>query len=377
MKSTATKKDKGLVLVTGGAGFIGSHLVDALVKEKYAVRVMDALLPPSHNGKLPEWFNKKAEFVRGDVRIKRDWEKTLEGVSSVFHLAAYMDYHLGFSEYFRTNTESAALLYEVIVEKKLPIKKVIIASSQSVYGEGRYECPKHGIVYANARPEMQLKKKDWLPRCWCDRKFLKPVPQKEDDELRPQNPYGISKMALERIAENLGKEYVIPTILVRYSIVHGARQSWRHFYSGALRSFAAQALAGEHIEMHEDAGQTRDFVHIDDVTRAHLLLLHAPLTNGGIFNIGSGRKDVVLKLAKMVSKVAGVPFRPNVKGIYRVGASRDSLMDISRLRKLGWKPKKSLEDNARDYVTWMKKYPEAIRYLHRTYRDMKKKKIIR
>lgn len=371
------KKDKSLVLVAGGAGFIGSHLVDALIKNGYAVRVLDALLPPSHNGKLPEWFNKKAKFIKGDVCVKKDWGEALKGVSYVFHLAAYMDYHLDFSNYFRTNTGSVALLYEVIVEKKLPIKKIIIASSQSVYGEGKYKCPKHGIVYADARPETQLKKKDWSPRCQCGRIFLKPIPQKEDDELRPQNPYGISKMALEHIALNLGKEYSIPTVLVRYSIVHGARQSWRHFYSGALRSFAVQALAGEPIEMHEDAGQTRDFVHIDDVTRAHLFLLRSPRANGEVFNIGSGRKDIVLNLAKAVIKVLGIPFRSDIQGIYRVGAARDSLMDVSKMKKLGWKPQKTLEDNARDYIEWVREYPEAIMYLHETYITMKKRDILR
>src|SRR3989344_5776515 len=171
MTAKKQKKDKGLVLVAGGAGFIGSHLVDALVLRGYAVRVLDNLCPPSHNGKLPEWFNKKAEFVKGDVRVKKDWKKALRGVSYVFHLAAYMDYHLDFSNYFRTNTESAALLYEVIVEQKLPVKKIILASSQAVYGEGKYWCAKHKEVYAIPRGEAQLKKKDWECRCHCGRKF--------------------------------------------------------------------------------------------------------------------------------------------------------------------------------------------------------------
>src|SRR3989344_1345706 len=134
----AAKKDKSLVLIAGGAGFIGSHLVDALISLGYAVRVLDNLGPPSHNGKLPAWFNKKAEFIKGDVRVKRDWEKALQGVSYVFHLAAYMDYHMDFSTYVSTNTESAALLYEAIIEKKLSVKKVVLASSQAVYGEGKY-----------------------------------------------------------------------------------------------------------------------------------------------------------------------------------------------------------------------------------------------
>lgn len=379
MIDMTAKKDKELVLVAGGAGFIGSHLVDALILRGYRVRVLDNLAPPSHNGKLPEWFNKKAEFVRGDVRVKKDWEKALSGASRVFHLAAYMDYHMDFSNYFRTNTESAALLYEIIVEKKLPVKKIILASSQAVYGEGKYRCAKHGTVYAEPREEAQLKKKAWECVCQqCGKVFEKIIPEKEDDQLFPGNPYGVSKLALEQIAMNLGKKYGIPTTLVRYSIVHGTRQSWRHFYSGALRSFVVQALAGEPIEMQEDAGQLRDFVHINDVTAAHIKILENPKANYEIFNIGSGRKnDTVLTLSKIVSRLAGTPHNPVIKGIYRAGGARHSLMDVGKLKKLGWETKHTLEDNVRDYIEWMRRYPEAIQYLHRTYKDMREKKIIK
>lgn len=378
MKSTTAKKDKGLALVTGGAGFIGSHLVDALIERGYAVRVLDTLAPPTHNGKLPEWFNKKAGFVKGDVCTKKDWEKALKDVRYVFHLAAYMDYHLDFSNYFRTNTESVALLYEVIVEKNLPVKKVVIASSQAVYGEGKYECVRHGAVYARPREEAQLKRGDWECRCHCGRKFVRAVSEKESDELFPENPYGISKLATEHLSLNLGKKYGIPTVLLRYSIVHGPRQSFRHFYSGALRSFVVQALAGEPIEMHEDAGQLRDFVHINDCVSAHIAVLENQKANYEIFNVGSGRKgDTVLSLSKMVSRLAGVPPRPVINGAYRAGGARHSLMDVSKLKKLDWKPAHSLSDNVHDYIEWARKYPEAIRYLHRTYRDMKKKGIVK
>jgi len=374
----AVKKNKGLVLVAGGAGFIGSHLVDALIERGYVVRVFDNLLPPSHNGKLPTWFNKKAEFIKGDVRVKKDWEKALAGVKYVFHLAAYMDYRMDFSTYVRTNTESVALLYEIIVEKKLPVKKVILASSQAVYGEGKYVCSQHGEVYATPREEAQLKRREWECLCYCGRVFTKIVPEKEDDALFPDNPYGISKEMVEKLALHLGRAYKIPTVLLRYSIVHGSRQSFRHFYSGALRSFVVQALAGEPIEMHEDARQIRDFVHIKDAVRAHIKVLESPKADYEIFNIGSGRRtDTVWKLSRLVSKCAGVPFRPIVKGIFRKGGARHSLMNVDKLKKLGWKPECSLEDNARDCVDWMRKYPEAIRYLHNTYGDMKKRGIIR
>ena len=377
MLKTRTKNKNSVVLVTGGAGFIGSHLADALIRDGYKVRVLDNLSRPAHDGKLPDWFNKKAQFIKGDVRKKEDLEKALHGVSYVFHLAAYMDQHPDLSTYFDTNTKSTALMYEIILQKKLPIKKIILASSQSVYGEGKYKCSRHGIVYAYQRKYTRLKKKDWRAYCKCGLKFEKPIPQKEDDILYPQNSYGMSKKALEEIALTLGKKHAIPTVIVRYSIVHGPRQSFRNFSSGALRAYAVQAIAGELIEMHEDGKQTRDFVHIDDVIRAHLLLLKNKKADYQIFNIGSGRVDTPLKLAQVISRVLGTPFKVNTPGVFRIGTPRDSLMNISKLKKFGWRPKKSLQDNARDYINWIKKYPKAIHYLHETYRDMREKKIIR
>ena len=235
-------KQKELVLVTGGAGFIGSHLVDALIAHGYRVRVLDNLSPPTHNSKLPDWFNKKAEFIKGDVSLKKDWHGALIGVDYVFHLAAYMDYHLDFSKYFVTNVSSTALLYETIVEYKLVVKKIIIASSQSIYGEGKYVCGKHGVFYASPRTESQLRKHLWDIRCPRDNKLAKALPQEETDQLHPQIPYAIAKAAAEQLGLTLGSTYWIPTVVLRYSIVQGSRQSFRHFYSGALRDFCVRAL---------------------------------------------------------------------------------------------------------------------------------------
>src|SRR3989344_2065696 len=362
MKSRLPNK-KGLVLVTGGAGFIGSHLVDALILAGYRVKVLDNLAPPTHNGKLPPWFNNKAEFVKGDVLDKKILTRALSGVHYVFHLAAYMDYFLDFSNYFKTNTASTALLYEIIVGKKLPVKKIIIASSQSVYGEGKYECRKHGPLYVKHRSKIQMKKGDWEIHCPYDTSVLKPLPEKEDDLLNPQIPYGISKLAAEKVGLVLGKIYAIPTAIVRYSIVHGARQSFRNFYSGALRVFAIQALAGESPNIHEDGRQIRDFVNIKDVTSAHLKILGDTRTDFEVFNIGSGRVTTVLDLAKLVAKEAGVPFTPVISGAFRLNTPRHQIMDISKLKKLGWFPRFSLADNVKEYVSWVKQYPEARKYL--------------
>lgn len=369
-------KGKGLALVTGGAGFIGSHLVDGLVNAGYQVRVLDNLAPPTHNGKLPEWFNLKAEFIKGDVRNRQDLEKSMEGADYIFHLAAHMDYHLDFSTYFLTNTASTAMIYEIILAKKLPVKKIIVTSSQSVYGEGKYKCKKHGVIYMAPRDEAQLKKQEWEIKCSHDGSKMEPVPEYESDDLRPQIPYGVSKMAAERTALLLGKIYSIPSVAVRYSIVHGPRQSFRNFYSGALRAFSIQALSGQNFTLHEDGRQIRDFVNVSDVTSAHLKLLEDPRADYEAFNVGSGKITTVLDLAKLVAKAMGVPYKPEIKGAYRLNTPRHQIMDISKLRKLGWKPRHTLKDNVQQYVDWVRKYPEAKEYLKKGQAALKKNKVV-
>ena len=365
------------ILVTGGAGFIGGHLVDRLIAEGYRVRVLDNLAPPTHNGKLPEWFNPKAEFQKGDVRNKKDCNRALRGVDFVFHLAAYMDFHPDFSTYIDTNAKSVALLYEVILEKKLPIKKIILASSQSVYGEGTYRCAKHGIVYPSPRMEAQLQKKEWEPRCPDCGEELMPVAQKETDPLRPTIPYGISKKAAEELLFCLGRLYGIPSVALRYTIVHGARQSFRHFYSGALRQIAVMALSGKPLTLHEDGQQLRDYVNVHDVVDAHLAVLRNPKADFETFNVGSGRAVRVRELAEAIAKEVGVSALIETPGLYRIGAPRHSPSDNAKLRALGWEPKRSVADGVREYITWIRQFPEAKKFLAETLRAMKQKKLLR
>lgn len=365
------KKNIRNILVTGGAGFIGSHLTDRLIREGFSVRVLDNLAPPAHNGAVPPWFNKKAELMKGDVRNKKDWVRALPSIDAVFHLAAYMDFHWDFSAYAATNVMSVALLFEVIRERNFPVKKIIAASSQAVYGEGKYRCPRHGIVYPLPRNELQMRKGDWEMRCPHDHAPLKPLPQKEDDALHPTTPYGVSKRAGEDMLFTLGHLCNIPSVALRYTIVQGSRQSFRHFYSGALRQLAVMAMSGGAMDMHEDAGQMRDYVHIDDAVDAHIAVLKNPKTDFRAFNVGSGRAIRVAELAKLVAMSGEVPFRPRTPGLWRVGAPRHSIADTSRLEKLGWRAQKTIADNVSDYVNWIREYPEAKKYLRDTLKKMK------
>ena len=368
---------KELALVTGGAGFIGSHLVDALIRDGYAVKVLDNLSRPTHNGKLPPWFNKKAEFVKGDIRKKSDWEKALEGVRFIFHLAGYMDTHSDFSTYFTANAAGTALMYEVIVEKNLPVKKIIAASSQSVYGEGKYYCHEYDkLVYPDTRSLTQLKNNEWEIKCPLDGCIMSPLPELESDILKPVPPYGASKVALEQVIFTLGKLYGIPSVALRYSIAQGARQSFRHFYSGALRSFVVSGLAGTPIPIHEDGKQLRDFVSVHDLVEAHLTVLKDTRADFEAFNVGRGISITVLELAAMVAETMDIKFNPNINGQFRWATVRHSLMDSSKLKALGWKPKKTIKENIKEYISWVTTHPESKKYLDKTIKDMKEKKML-
>ena len=341
------------VLVTGGAGFIGSHTVEALLAKGHRVRIMDSLEPPVHLKGKPDYIPEKAEFILGDVRIKTDWKKALKGIDIVFHFAAYQDYLTDFSKFFDVNSRGTALLYEVAVEKNLPLKKVIIASSQAVYGEGKYECSEDGTVYPGPRSLEQLKRGDWELRCpKCERKIKMQLT--DESRVNPANSYGISKYSQELIGLTLGKRYSIPTICLRYSIVQGARQSPYNLYSGALRAFAVSIHSGKEPLIYEDGMQLRDYVNIEDVVRANLLALEDSRMDYQIYNVGGGRAYTVLELAGIVEMTLKREVKNKASGKFRFGDTRHINSDISKLKALGWQPINPIEKSVGDYVAWLK-----------------------
>lgn len=347
---------KRTVLITGGAGFIGSHTADALKKEGYKVRILDALLPPVHAKKWPNYvLGKGFELVRGDVRDRSTWKKALKGVDFVYHLAAYQDQRLDFGTFFETNTTSTAYLYEAIVENNFPVKKIILASSQFVYGDGEYRCAHGGgnIFYPELRPLAQFKRGGWNIKC-PHGKNAQPIPFKEEHKISPTNSYGLSKKALEDLGLRLGKTYDIPTVVLRYSIVQGPRQSPKNLYSGALRIFVSQALAGVPITVYEDGLETRDFVNIHDVVKANLLVLKNKKADFQIFNVGGGRAYGILAFAKQTKRLTGSDSEILVGGFRRTD-TRHAVSDISKIKRLGWRPKYNTQDSLRDYIVWFKK----------------------
>lgn len=369
---------KELVLITGGAGFIGSHTADLLASQGYRVRILDNLNPAIHpSGNWPSYVkNKGYELIRGDVREKAAWQRALRGVSYVIHLAAHQDQRLDFSTFFEVNTVSTALLYETVIGYKLPVKKIILASSQFVYGDGAYQCPAtKKIFYPEPRSLAALKKGEWEIKCHWHRHPARFLPFREDQQVDPTNSYGLSKQALENLALRLGKTYNIPTTVLRYSIVQGARQSPHNIYSGALRIFVVQALTGEPITVYEDGKQKRDFVYVGDAVNANLLALKDRRTNFKVFNVGGGKTYSVGEFARLVKKITHSPSKI-ILGSFRRTDTRHAVSDISKLKKLGWRPTGSPADSIREYASWIKRAGLANSLKKGIDKKLKKEKIV-
>lgn len=367
-----TKVPMTKALVTGGAGFIGSHTVDLLLAKGYSVRVLDSLAPPVHvSGTLPSYMPSDVEFVQGDVRQRDVMRRVLDGVDVVVHLAAYQDYLTDFSKFFDINATGTALLYELIVNERLPVRKIVVASSQSVYGEGKYRCAQHGVQYPSLRSESQLQARAWevvCPICGGAMQYL----LTDEAVVKPHNQYAMSKYAQEMIAVNLGKRYGIPSVAMRYSITQGPRQSFRNAYSGICRIFVTRMLAGHQPVAYEDGGQLRDYVYVGDVARANALVLEDPRADYGVFNVGGGQAVSVLDYASLVADVLGVSIEPAVPGEYRFGDTRHIVSDIGQLAALGWSPAMPLRQIIAAYAEWATQQPGLEDYYTQAEQVMKR-----
>ncbi|MEM7366472.1 MAG: NAD-dependent epimerase/dehydratase family protein [Pseudomonadota bacterium] len=370
------------VLVTGGAGFIGSHTVDALLERGHDVRILDILQKPVHLKGKPDWVPSEAEFVEGDVRDKSQWERCLEGVSAVYHLAAYQDYLPDFSTFFHVNAVSTALMYEVIEEQGLDIEKVVIASSQFVQGEGLYQCGESGVqTGVELRPESQLAAGNWEHRCpECDSE-LKYVWTPES-YTAPPNAYAMAKQSQEIQGMTFGRRYDIPTVALRYSIVQGPRQSFYNAYSGACRIFSLNYYFDKAPTLYEDGMQCRDFVNIHDVVRANMLALEDERANFQVFNVGGGQAYTIVEFADIVRSVVAdrkdhdLP-SAEIPGLYRYGDTRNACSDISKLRGLGWEPQSTPRKSVEDYVTWLYEQDNVEDILDYATKAMKNLNVVR
>ena len=339
-------------LVSGGAGFIGSHLVDALLQRNWEVTVLDSLESRVHGPAPKPTLPPGVEFLRADVRDKTAWEKALEGVEVVFHQAAYQDYMTDYSTFFHSNVVGTALLFEVIRQRHLQIRKVVVASSQAVYGEGQYQCGAHGVVLPLARTNRQMQKGDWEVRCPQCQQTVQPLLLREDFP-NPFNQYALSKFSQELAALRLGRAIGVPTVALRYSITQGPRQSLLNQYSGILRIFLRRIRAGQPVIIYEDGLQTRDFVHIHDVVDANLTVLDDDRTDYEAYNVGSGVRTTVQDYAHQLARKMRAEIDLQIAGDFRVGDNRHSVSDIAKIKSLGWSPRRNLDRIMDDFLTWI------------------------
>lgn len=451
----------GKVLVTGGAGFIGSHTCDLLLRKEYDVRILDDLQSRVHPKGKPSWLPKEAEFCQGDVADRDDLSSALEGMEHVIHLAAYQDYIPDFSQFVHTNAESTALLFELVVSnpKQYPVQKIVFASSQSVCGEGRYLCPAcaggitppaiseqlsavhHPLSSASnlssilhspsskypvadrrslsaapesseqfhspssepttaqdlsgsfhspfsilhfpssaihippPRPIEQLHRGDWEIHCPACGGYMHPL-LIDEATVSPGTAYAISKYAIELLADRLGRRYGIPTACMRYTYVQGPRNSFYNAYSGIARRFALRLLHGLPPIVYEDGGQLRDYINVHDVARANVLAMEDSRADYQVFNVGGGRAVTVLEFARMMLDAFNSDLEPLVPGEFRVGDTRHTVSDISKLRALGWEPTIPVEQNIAEYVSWIKEQQGTREYLEEAERVMREQGVI-
>jgi len=346
------------VLVTGGAGFIGSHLVDELVRQGHRVRVFDSLVPQVHGDDgVPSYLNPGAEFVRADICERAALEQALEGIDVVFHEAAEVGVGQSMYEiqrYVRANDLGSAVLLEAIVSRQKQIKKLVVASSMSIYGEGAYSCVDCGKVYPELRPVSQLLNRRWEVECPGCGKPLVPAPTGEDKPLFPTSVYAVTKQDQEQFCLIVGRSYGIPTVALRYFNVYGTRQALSNPYTGVCAIFSARLLNGHTPLIFEDGEQTRDFVHVSDIVQANLLALETDRADYKAVNVGTGRATSIKEVCRLLSEGLGQTADPQIVGKYREGDIRHCVADVSRARSLlGYEPRVTLEKGIPELLSWV------------------------
>ncbi|MFQ6098429.1 MAG: NAD-dependent epimerase/dehydratase family protein, partial [Armatimonadota bacterium] len=333
------------ILVTGGAGFIGSHLVDALVERGHRVRVLDNLEPQVHgpDRAVPAYLNREAELIVGDVTRRDEILCALDGVEVVFHEAAVVGVGQSMYEvrrYMYANTIGTATLLDVLANEKHQVRKLVVASSMSAYGEGAYDCQQCGQVFPDVREEDALAHGDWEMKCPNCGRNAEPRPTLETKPLGPTSPYAISKRDQEELCLAIGRAYDIPTVALRYFNVYGPRQALSNPYTGVAAIFISRMLNGQPPIIFEDGLQSRDFVHVSDIVQANLLAMTQDAADYHAINVGSGQPITILDVARALGEALGFDSPPIIEGKFRAGDIRHCFSDISQARRLlGYEPK--------------------------------------
>jgi dTDP-L-rhamnose 4-epimerase len=371
---------KQRALVTGGAGLIGSHIVDLLQAHGWSIRVLDNLEPQTHRDGKPPWLEAAirngAEFVEGDMRDRAVVESSLEGIDVVFHQAAYGGYMPEISKYVAVNSFGTAQLLEIIREKNFGIRKIVVASSQVVYPEGAGECPQHGLVFPGRRPVEQLRGGDFSVRCPACQSPTKPMPTPEYAPIGGETFYAITKVDQEKLVLTWGRQVGLPTVALRYSCTFGPRQSIFNPYTGVIAIFCTRLLNDLPPVIYEDGEQTRDFSFVEDIARANFLAATSDELDGKAVNVGSGRAVTIKQVAEMISDALQIWLEPIINREFRPGEMRHLIADTAVIRKAGYTPAVGLEEGIERYLEWIRQQGSVKEYFAAAEVILRKKGIL-
>lgn len=345
------------ILITGGAGFVGSHLADALAVAGHEVVLFDNLEPQVHGVvERPGYLDPAHQLVQGDIRNPDALAPLLARADVVFHLAAMVGVGQSMYEivrYTEVNTLGAANLLQQLVSNRGQVRKLIVASSMSIYGEGAYACAEHGPQSPRLRPAQQLARQDWEVRCRICGSAATPVATDEDKPLYPTSIYAINKRDHEEMFLAFGQAYGIPAVALRFFNIYGSRQALSNPYTGVAAIFCGRMLGSQPPLIYEDGGQKRDFVHVSDIVQACQLAMADDQADQGVFNVGSGRPISVLEVFHVLARELGWAGGAELTAKFRAGDIRHCYADITRLRGLGYEPRVAFEQGVGELVGWV------------------------
>ena len=371
------------ILITGGAGFIGTHVTRLALEAGHSVRLLDNLSPQiHHDGRFEPATG--AEFQLGDVRSREHLERALDGIDTVLHLAAETGTGQSMYEidrYYQVNVQGTALLFDILANREHSVRNFVLASSRSVYGEGAYICcecdPNGARRFPAARTVQQLAANQWTPACPVCGGDIEPSATREDDRLSPASIYAASKLAQEELVRVACGALGIPHAILRFQNVFGEGQSLTNPYTGILSIFSTKIRLGQSLPVFEDGEEMRDFVHVEDVANAVLRSIDLAQAHGVTLNVGSGTPTPIMTVARLMQKIMGSTVEPHVTGQYRVGDIRHNFADISRLEsELGFRPAVSVEAGLKRFCDWVATQPIPEDLVERANAELAARKLM-
>ena len=372
------------ILITGGAGFIGSRLCEKLFDKGYNITVLDNLSAQVHGNDESALFEKikdKCTFIKGDVCNKEIWPVALKDQDILIHLAAETGtgqsmYEL--SKYNNVNIMGTTNMLDCLAKDNHSIKKIIIASSRAIYGEGKYICSVHGPTYPLERSELLMQKGDFDLKCIICDIDLQLVGTDEKSKINPLSIYAVNKYCQEMMVMLMGKTLNIPTVSLRYQNVYGPGQSLSNPYTGIISIFSTRLLNGNNLDIYEDGLESRDFVFIDDAVDATILCMQSANADGEIFNIGTGKNITVIEVAESLIRLLDSQGKTSTVGKYRLGDIRHNYADITKIHKiLGYSPKYSFQDGLAEFVKWVQNQKIVEDNYEESIKELKDKGLIR